>query len=183
MSEETVGDSSAREKMQGCVKWFNNKQGFGFISVTSGEKLGTDLFVHHSAIQVGKEQYKYLVQGEYVQFELCKADQASHEWQAGNVRGLDNGKLMCETRHDTRITRTNSMPNSMDSGNRMDESDRQTDRRVRVRGSGPRETREGEEWFLIKRRVGNGHQSRDRTTDGDHDRRVRRDNRPMAPRM
>ena len=117
MSEETVRDSSATEKMKGCVKWFNNKQGFGFISVTSGDKVGTDLFVHHSAIQVAKEQYKYLVQGEYVEFELCKADQASHEWQAGNVRGLDNGRLMCETRHETRITRTNS------TGGRPDDTD------------------------------------------------------------
>lgn len=171
MSEETVRDSSATEKMKGCVKWFNNKQGFGFISVTSGDKVGTDLFVHHSAIQVAKEQYKYLVQGEYVEFELCKADQASHEWQAGNVRGLDNGRLMCETRHETRITRTNS------TGGRPDHTDRTGERRVRVRGTGPREGREGEEWFLIKRRVGGP--ARERTGDGDR----RREPRSMNPRM
>ena len=168
MSEETVRDSSATEKMKGCVKWFNNKQGFGFISVTSGDKVGTDLFVHHSAIQVAKEQYKYLVQGEYVEFELCKADQASHEWQAGNVRGLDNGRLMCETRHETRITRTNS------TSGRPDDTG---ERRVRVRGSGPREGREGEEWFLIKRRVGGA--NRERSGDGDR----RREPRSMNPRM
>ena len=111
------------------------------------------------------------MQGEYVEFELCKADQASHEWQAGNVRGLDNGRLMCETRHETRITRTNS------TGGRPDDTDRTGERRVRVRGTGPREGREGEEWFLIKRRVGGP--TRERTGDGDR----RREPRSMTPRM
>ena len=143
MSTEAVEDSSALEKLTGCVKWFNNKQGYGFLSVTSGEKTGTDLFVHHSAIQVGKEQYKYIVQGEYVEFSLTKADQASHEWQAGNVRGLNNGKLMCETRYETRQTR-GSAPTRSEG----------TSHPVRVRGQGPREgLREGEEWLLVKRRV------------------------------
>ena len=145
MSTGTMEDTSALEKLTGCVKWFNNKQGYGFLNVTSGEKTGTDLFVHHSAIQVGKEQYKYLVQGEYVEFTLSKADQASHEWQAGNVRGLNNGKLMCETRYDTRQTRT-STPTRGENSN--------LSHPVRVRGQGPREgLREGEEWLLVKRRV------------------------------
>tara|TARA_B110000027_G_scaffold27521_1_gene30111 strand:+ start:217 stop:726 length:510 start_codon:yes stop_codon:yes gene_type:complete len=150
MSEETMKDTSATGRMKGCVKWFNNKQGFGFINVTSGDNVGTDLFVHHSAIQVDKEQYKYLVQGEYVEFELCKADQATHKWQAGNVRGLDNGRLMCETRHETRLARPTSPHAERGSSEQPD-----GDRRVRVRGTGPREGRDTEEWFLIKRRVGN----------------------------
>ena len=48
-------------EIHGCVKWFNNKQGYGFINVTSGVNTGSDVFVHHSAIQVGTDQYKYLV--------------------------------------------------------------------------------------------------------------------------
>ena len=31
-----------------------------------------DVFVHHSALTVGEEQYKYLVQGEYVEFEVTE---------------------------------------------------------------------------------------------------------------
>ena len=152
---DTMEDTPATvERMKGCVKWFNNKQGFGFISVTTGEKQGTDLFVHHSAIQVGKEQYKYLVQGEYVEFELCKADQASHEYQAGNVRGLDNGKLMCETRHESRLTRTSDVREGVERRGPRMETGEGGERRVRVRGAGPREgTRAGEEWYLIKRRT------------------------------
>ena len=37
----------------GRVKWFNNKAGFGFITVTDGPQSGTDIFVHHSSINVG----------------------------------------------------------------------------------------------------------------------------------
>ena len=99
MTTQTVEDSSALEKLTGCVKWFNNKQGYGFLNVTSGEKSGTDLFVHHSAIQVETEQYKYLVQGEYVEFDVQKMESKNeHEHQAVNITGIMNGDLMCETR-------------------------------------------------------------------------------------
>ena len=55
----------------GRVKWFNNKAGYGFITIndcnTNEER---DIFVHHSEIRVEQSQYKYLVQGEYVEFDL-----------------------------------------------------------------------------------------------------------------
>lgn len=37
-------------------KWFNNKAGYGFVTVSGGEHDGTDVFVHHSGIVVDKEQ-------------------------------------------------------------------------------------------------------------------------------
>jgi cold shock CspA family protein len=82
----------------GRVKWFNNKSGYGFITTTvdGAEK---DVFVHHSAISVSSSQYKYLVQGEYVQFNLDRlAEGSSHEVQATNVRGVQGGPLQCESR-------------------------------------------------------------------------------------
>uniref|UniRef100_A0A6C0IU78 CSD domain-containing protein n=1 Tax=viral metagenome TaxID=1070528 RepID=A0A6C0IU78_9ZZZZ len=93
------------EKFLGRVKWFNNKAGYGFISITDGSKSGTDVFVHHSSISVDSEQYKYLVQGEYVEFELKAMENSSHEFQASGVKGIKGGKLMCETRRDVRNAR------------------------------------------------------------------------------
>ena len=85
----------------GCVKWFNNKAGYGFLTVMDGDKQGEDVFCHHSGVVVTSEQYKYLVQGEYVSFSLRESDSDSHPYQAGNITGVCNGKLMCETRAET----------------------------------------------------------------------------------
>ena len=46
---------SSTDRFIGRVKWFNNKAGYGFITVTDGPKAGTDVFVHHSVIKVAKE--------------------------------------------------------------------------------------------------------------------------------
>ena len=67
-------------------------------------KEGSDVFVHHSTIKVAQEQYRYLVQGEYVEFVLSKIADASnkHEFQAADVSGVKGGKLICETRWESR---------------------------------------------------------------------------------
>lgn len=82
----------------GKVKWFNNRAGFGFVTSLEGEKKDEDIFVHHSGVEVSSEQYKYLVQGEYVSFDMKESSNSDHPFQAGNVRGVLGGKLMCETR-------------------------------------------------------------------------------------
>lgn len=95
-------------RFTGRVKWFNNKTGYGFITVTSrdaGEFLNLDVFVHHSAVVVAGQQYKYLVQGEYVEFKLSEMSSGQHKYQVLNVSGIDGGKLMCETRNENQDTR------------------------------------------------------------------------------
>ena len=76
----------------GQVKWFNAKAGFGFVTVGS-----EDVFVHHSEIQVGKEQFRYLVEGEYVELTVTK--KAGEEKRQGSgITGIGGGRVMCEVR-------------------------------------------------------------------------------------
>lgn len=100
------------ERFNGRVKWFNNKAGYGFVSITDGPQSGTDIFVHHSAIGVSSEQYKYLVQGEYISFNLNSTENDKHKVQAANVLGINGGKLMCETRREFKMSRTSYKKNS-----------------------------------------------------------------------
>ncbi len=101
-SSTTVSEAN---RIIGRVKWFNNKAGYGFISITDGPRSGSDIFIHHSAISVLNQQYKYLVQGEYVEFSLVSTQGGMHEFNAANVSGIKGGKLMCETRMECKNTR------------------------------------------------------------------------------
>jgi len=102
---------AATTALIGKVKWFNNKAGYGFITLKEGEDT-RDIFVHYSAIRVTNSQYKYLVQGEYIQFDLEKSTDGPHEVKAVNVTGVKGGELMCETRHSVRPRR----PSNKDDG-------------------------------------------------------------------
>ena len=95
------------KKLAGCVKWFNMKTGFGFLSVVqsvcgSDLKVGSEIFVHHSNVKVAEEQYRFLVQGEYVEFDVSNIANGQHSCQAVDVTGMFGGKLMCETRNESR---------------------------------------------------------------------------------
>jgi CspA family cold shock protein len=151
----TTGTNEATLQM-GRVKWFNNKAGYGFITVTSGQKSGSDIFVHHSAINVESQQYKYLVQGEYVEFKLVCMKEGKHEFQASEVSGINSGKLMCETRRDFRMTRTSYNTDSEVPEETKEEPVR-TPKQVRhnrVRGEGPRES-QVKDWTLVKKSSSN----------------------------
>uniref|UniRef100_A0A6C0AVZ0 CSD domain-containing protein n=1 Tax=viral metagenome TaxID=1070528 RepID=A0A6C0AVZ0_9ZZZZ len=90
----------------GVVKWFNNKSGYGFVTIISeGEMNSKDVFVHHSSINVNSEQYKYLVQGEYVSLDVEKSEKGEFVFQTTKVTGVFGGALMCETRQDIRNQR------------------------------------------------------------------------------
>ena len=89
---------SNTQRMIGQVKWFNNKAGYGFITLSEGEYAGKDIFAHYTTIGLDDSQYKYLVQGEYVEFQLSVSTNTSHEFQATHISGIKGGMLMCETR-------------------------------------------------------------------------------------
>jgi cold shock protein len=60
--------------MRGKVKWFNDRKGYGFITTDAG----SDVFVHHTAIQA--DGYRSLAEGQEVEFEVesgPKGEQAS----------------------------------------------------------------------------------------------------------
>jgi cold shock protein len=158
--KDAVTPSAASEHLLGRVKWFNNKTGYGFVTVTDGARSGTDVFVHHSAINVDSQQYKYLVQGEYVEFDLIKVESDKHEWQASKVAGIRGGKLMCETRREVKIARNDykatktgdeptetKMPMQKAVEPRQNSSQRKTSV-PRVRGEGPRDN-DKKEWTLV----------------------------------
>jgi len=161
MSSASSSGTSAPVRLTGRVKWFNNKTGFGFISVVGGNdqyKDASEVFVHHSAVTVSQEQYRYLVEGEYVEFSVVTTESGDHKFQAGDVRGVKGGKLFCETRHEHRA--------SHDGGAGADKSERG---RPQVRGRGgsvggrvDRGGRGGSEWMLVRRDRNQQHGGRGR---------------------
>jgi cold shock CspA family protein len=156
MSTDKDVTHSASEQLTGRVKWFNNKAGYGFITVTDGPRSGTDIFVHHSTIKVENQQYKYLVQGEYVDFGITNTISGQHEWQAVDVHGIKGGKLMCETRHEFKVSRSSYKDNKVSYSKISSEMPRQQ-KVPRVRGEGPRsdeKNREGDKksWTFVDKK-------------------------------
>lgn len=62
--------------MQGTVKLFNAKKGYGFIS----DAEGNDVFVHFSALNM--DGFKELKDGETVEFDVVEGEKGP---QAANV--------------------------------------------------------------------------------------------------
>ena len=62
--------------VNGVVKWFSNKKGYGFIA----QEDGTDVFVHYTGIN--GDGFKSLQEGDRVTFEIEEGDKGP---AAGNV--------------------------------------------------------------------------------------------------
>lgn len=63
----------------GSVKWFNDKKGYGFITLEDGN----DIFVHCSAVK--RDGFRGLNEGDQVEFEIAQSKRGP---KASNVRIL-----------------------------------------------------------------------------------------------
>ena len=54
--------------LEGTVKWFNPRKGYGFIATNDGR----DVFVHYSSIC--SDGYKSLSEGDAVQFDVVDGE-------------------------------------------------------------------------------------------------------------
>jgi CspA family cold shock protein len=54
--------------LDGKVKWFNPRKGYGFIATDDGR----DIFVHYSSIS--GDGYKTLVEGDSVTFDIVEGE-------------------------------------------------------------------------------------------------------------
>ena len=157
-NDETTspGDFDSSVSYTGRVKWFNNKAGYGFVTIVGeSQRTGEDVFVHHSGVRTASEQYKYLVQGEYVSFTLKESDNDTHPFQADNLTGVCGGKLMCETRAEQRQQREEHESSTGD--NERGRGERKRGRQsFRLHGQGPRD--ENAVWTLVREERGGSHQ-------------------------
>jgi hypothetical protein len=63
------------------------------------------VFAHYSAIKVVDDQFRYLVQGEYIEFDLTKDESGKHDFVVSNISGIKGGSLMCEVQRNNESTK------------------------------------------------------------------------------
>ena len=61
--------------MQGRVKWFDDKRGYGFITTEEG----LDVYVHYTAILTDGDGYRTLKHNWRVDFEIVTTDDGREE--------------------------------------------------------------------------------------------------------
>ena len=105
-----VKETDGAGKYIGQTKWFNDKLGYGFVTICNGDDKGKDIFVHHSGIKPLNSNYKTLKKGEYIQFNIING---MNGLQAVDVTGINAGPLMCDfvtTKRSSSPERSQSSP-------------------------------------------------------------------------
>jgi cold shock protein len=70
----------------GCVKWFNNDKGYGFVLMDDAEQ--SEVFVHHTAIDMNG--FKTLKHGQKVEFSLYYGHKGLTASYLKPIRGKDD---------------------------------------------------------------------------------------------
>jgi CspA family cold shock protein len=73
--------------VNGIVKWFNSRKGYGFITTDKSE----DIFVHFSSILDDESGFRTLYEGDKVEFEIVEGQKGK---QAKDVRITEKGSRM-----------------------------------------------------------------------------------------
>ena len=81
--------------LNGNVKWFNSKKGYGFVTVITPESdlVGTDIFAHYTNVNVSDNNYKRLFPGEYVSFNIGKNNDRD---VCIDICGINGGRLLAD---------------------------------------------------------------------------------------
>lgn len=77
------------ESVEGQVKWFDPRKGFGFIIGPQGQ----DIFVHYSVIQ--GDGFRVLKDGSTVQYDAAKSEKG---WKATRVSRVGEVEVTDATR-------------------------------------------------------------------------------------
>ena len=94
--------------INGRVKWFDIKKGYGFIE--SCEEPSKEYFIHHARLNTDLK-FSSLFDGEYVSFIVVNEQ---NKVMADDVKGISRGPLLCETRNEKRTYRENNQKNHDD---------------------------------------------------------------------
>jgi len=99
-------------KVQGTVKWFSNKKGFGFITPGEGSPTTEDIFVHQSSIL--SEGYRTLDEGWSVEFTIGQDD--GNRMKAENVTNIGGGPCAGQPRQRRRKPKGGSSEKQREEG-------------------------------------------------------------------
>jgi CspA family cold shock protein len=86
--------------INGRVKWFDIKKGYGFIQRCDNDD---EYFIHHARLNTDLE-FSTLYDGEYVSFKVTTENNKS---MADDVKGVGRGPLLCESRRQKKEYRMN----------------------------------------------------------------------------